>query len=265
MKTLLKRTAALAAFGFALASPVAAQNPFEAALVPEGTVWPANAEEVSYAALDALPDWRGIWLPAGRPELEEEPPLKGEYLERYEAALSGADGGEIVERPSNCLPPGMPSVMYQPYNIQFLFTPGKVTIIQEAYMQVRNIFTDGRPLPEDPDPWFNGHSIGHWEGNTLVVETIGVKDTTRLAVRGATHSDQLKITERMRLDPEDPDRLLITTIFEDPLALSEPWETEYTYTRRRDWEQIEFICAENDRNPIGEDGLTLFIHEEAAE
>src|SRR5690606_33676772 len=118
--------------------------------------------------------------------LPGEPPLKGEYLERYQTAIAG--GGEVAERPSNCTPPGMPSVMYQPYNIQFLFTPGKVTIIQEAYMQMRNIFTDGRPLPEDPDPWFNGHSVGHWEGDTLVVETIGVKDTTRLAVIGATHS-----------------------------------------------------------------------------
>jgi hypothetical protein len=259
--TSMTRIATIALAATAIAGAAHAQNPFEDSLIPEGHVWPANAPEVSYAALDALPDWRGIWLPAGRPELPGEPPLKGEYLERYQAALADAGGGEIVERASNCVPPGMPSVMYQPYNIQFLFTPGKITILQEAYMQVRYIFTDGRPLPVDPDPWFNGHSVGHWEDGTLVVETVGVKDTTRLAVRGATHSDQLKITERMHLDPEDPDRLLVTTIFEDPLALSEPWVTEYAYTRRRDWEQIEFICAENDRNPIGDDGLTLFIHE----
>ncbi len=243
----------------AAAGAAHAQNPFESMLLDEGHVWPANAPEVSYAALDALPDWRGIWLPAGRPTLPGTPPLQGEYLERYEAAVATLDaGGEVAERPSNCMPPGMPGVMYQPYNLEFLFTPGKVTIIQEAFMQVRRIFTDGRPLPEDPDPWFNGHSVGHWEGDTLVVETTGIQDTTRLAVIGATHSDQLKITERMQLDPENPDRLVVQTTFEDPLALSEPWVTDYAYTRRRDWEQIEFICAENDRNPIGEDGTSMF-------
>jgi len=261
MKTFLTHAASLAAISLSICGAAYAQNPFAASLDPVGHIWPANAEEVSYAALDELPDWRGIWLPAGRPELPGAPPLKGEYLRIYQEAVARG-GEEVAERPSNCLPPGMPSVMYQPYNIEFLFTPGKVTIIQEAYMQLRRIFTDGRPLPEDPDPWFNGHSIGHWEGDTLVVETIGVKDSTRLAVIGATHSDQLKITERMQLDPNDKDRLVITTIFEDPLALSEPWETTYAYTRRRDWEQIEFICAENDRNPIGDDGLTEFIHEE---
>src|SRR5690606_7689854 len=108
------RAAALAFAATAIAGAAHAQNPFEEALVPEGHVWPANAPAVSYAALDALPAWRGSWLPAGRPERPGEPPLKGEYLERYRAAVADAAGGEIAERASNCVPPGMPSVMYQP-------------------------------------------------------------------------------------------------------------------------------------------------------
>ena len=74
---------------------------------------------------------------------------------------------------SNCLPPGMPGIMTQPYPMEFLLTPGKVTIVIEAYTQVRHIYMDGRKLPEDPDPRFFGTSVGRWEGDTLVVDTVG--------------------------------------------------------------------------------------------
>ena len=81
---------------------------------------------------------------------------------------------------ANCLPPGMPGIMTQPYPMEFLLTPGKVTIVIEAYTQVRHIYTDGRPLPAEPNPEFHGTSIGRWENDTLVVETIGFSPLTRL-------------------------------------------------------------------------------------
>jgi hypothetical protein len=236
-----------AAAVLALTAPAAAQTP--------------AAKPVSYAALDALPDWRGIWLPASGPRTPADPPpLSAEYQARYDAhrAASAAGRDKGVTPRSNCLPPGMPRVMQQPYNIEFLFTPGRVTIIQEAYMQVRRVFTDGRPLPEDPDPAFNGHSVGRWDGATLIVETTGVRDDTWLSIIGVSHSDQLKITERISLDSADPDRLVIETTYEDPKALTRPWKQRSAFTRNREWEQIEFICAENDRNPVGEDGRTGF-------
>ena len=80
----------------------------------------------------------------------------------------------------------MPGIMTQPYPMEFLFTPGKVTIMIEAYSQWRQIFTDGRKHPEDPDLTFNGHSIGHWEGDTLVVDTVGF--TTDTALGGFRHA-----------------------------------------------------------------------------
>jgi hypothetical protein len=246
-----------AASVLALASPALAQN--EAA-----KIWPANAADASYATLDALPDWRGMWLPnTGSPlNVSEEPQLTDDYRGRYEAyraALAAGENPELNERTSNCLPPGMPGVMTQPYNLMFLFTPGKVTVLQEAYMQVRTIFTDGRPLPEDPDPAFNGHSVGHWEGDTLVVETIGIKEGTRLGRIGITHGPRLKITERIHLAADDPDILVVEFTFEDPDALAAPWRQTTSFRRNREWEQIEFICAENDRNPIGDDGKTDYI------
>ncbi|MEI9891668.1 MAG: DUF6152 family protein [Caulobacteraceae bacterium] len=102
---------------------------------------------------------------------------------------------------ANCLPPGMPGVMTQPYPIQILVTPGEVTIIQEAYMQVRHVHTDGRDHAADPDLTFNGDSIGHWEGDTLVVDTTGLAPQAVLQA-GVTHSKNEHIVERYRLsDP----------------------------------------------------------------
>jgi hypothetical protein len=126
-------------------------------------------------------------------------------------------------------------------------------------MQVRRVFTDGRPLPDAPDPAFNGHSIGHWDGDTLVIETIGIKDAVPLTRSGAWHGPDLKIIERIYLDPDDGDLLHADFIFDDPDALAEPWHSSATFRRSREWDQIEFVCAENDRNPVGSDGTTQFI------
>ncbi len=217
-------------------------------------IFPANAEEVSYAALDDLPDWRGIWLPTGGSTVSgDDPILIGEFQQRRRAE-DGAPG-----RGSNCAPPGMPRVMTQPYSLEFLFTPGRVTIIQEAYMQVRRVFTDGRPLPEEPDPAFNGHSVGHWEGDTLLIETIGVDESVPLARGNAWHGPDLKITERIYLDENDNDLMHVEFTLVDPDALAEPWQSSATFRRNREWEQIEFVCAENDRNPVAPDGTTQFI------
>ena len=105
---------------------------------------------------------------------------------------------------ANCLPPGMPGIMTQPYPMEFLMTPGKVTIVIEAYTQVRHIYTDGRKLPEDPDPKFFGTSVGRWEGDTLVVETVGFSPSTNLRAE-FRHSDKMRIVERFRL--ADPDNM----------------------------------------------------------
>ena len=114
----------------------------------------------------------------------------------------------------------MPGIMGQPYPMEFLITPGKVTIVIEAYTQVRHIYTDGRPLPEDPDLKFHGTSVGRWEGDTLVVETVGFSPLTQIE-RGVPHSDKMKIVERFRLT--DPDTMSIQTTITDPEALTAPY------------------------------------------
>src|SRR5690606_25885806 len=132
-----------------------------------------------------------------------DPPLKAEYLAAWRAEQARI--AELTEQglpPANnysaCIPDGMPAMMQAMFPMEVLETPGQVTIIQEAYNQVRRVHLDGEPMePEDAEPRFSGHSVGRWEGDTLVVETVGVKDYVQF--RNAPHSSKMRITERIRL------------------------------------------------------------------
>ena len=224
-----------------------------------------------YASLDKLPDWGGAWFAAFGPGAGPPPPppkLKGVYLAAYDkwVAEVKAKDGVVAAAQSNCLPPGMPSIMAVPqYPIEFFFTPGRVVVHHEAWMQWRNIYTDGRKHPDDLDPTFQGDSIGHWEGDTLVVETVGTKENLGLTSRTRgpvpAHGPKLRIVERIHLDSKDSGVLLDELRLEDPDALAEPYRQTITYKRNRDQELLEFVCAENDRNPVDGQGSTTFKHE----
>ncbi len=175
----------------------------------------------------------------------------------YEAKRAAYKAPEENET-ANCLPPGMPGIMTQPYPMEFLVTPGKVTIIIEAYTQVRHIYTDGRKLPEDPDPHYFGTSVGHWEGDTLVAETVGFGPNTNI-VPGVGHSDKMKIVERFHL--ADPDNMTIETTITDPVVLLAPITSTSNLRRHRDWTITEYICEENNRNSAndGKAGINVAI------
>ncbi len=213
------------------------------------------------AYVGSLPDWAGIWTfdfptPGGpAPEPPSLTPASAAELKVLQDAEAHND--EPATESANCLPPGMPTIMFQPYDIEFLFTPGRVTIIQEAYMQVRRVFTDGRGHPADLDPTFNGHSIGHWEGDTLIIDTVGLGHRTPLGFNRLQHGPNLHVVERVRLIA--PDTLEDRMTLADPDVLLKPWHLVRTYTRHRDLDQLEFICEENNRNPIGQDGKVTTI------
>jgi hypothetical protein len=210
-----------------------------------------------WSALAKLPDFSGVWeagggggrgagrgrgaAPAG-PQFTAAAEAK-----RKELASRGLEDSQTA----NCLPPGMPGIMGQPYPMEFLLTPGKVTIVIEAYQQVRHIYTDGRPLPKDPDPKFHGTSIGRWEGDTLVVESVGFSPLTELA-RNVPHSGKMRIVERFRLT--DPDTMTIETTIADPDVLVAPYTSGRTLRRHRDWTIAEYICEENNRNFLDQSG-----------
>jgi hypothetical protein len=168
----------------------------------------------------------------------------------YAAKVRPANPVEDAQA-ANCLPPGLPAIMNQPYPMEILLTPGKVTIVIEAYTQVRHIYTDGRPLPEDPDPLFYGTSVGHWEDDTLVVETVGLAQVPR----GLTfpYSEKLKVVERFRLT--GPDTMSIETTLIDPEAFTAPYSMgTRNLARHRTWTIAEYICEENNRNFVDDKG-----------
>lgn len=242
--------------GLLLALSTVAANAAEPA--KKATAYPKG----NYAALNALPDWGGVWVLNFAPGPREKPALKGKYLENYKQWQREADArsGMATREGSNCMPPGLPGIMsVGQYPTEFLFTPGRVTTHHEAWMQWRIIFTDGRPHPaqDEYEPTYYGHSIGHWEGDTLVVDTKSIKDTVPLQA-GMKHSDQMTVAERFYLAKDDPDKLVLEITVNDPLALEKPWQQTLTYKRNREWELVEFICAENDRNPVDQSGHTQF-------
>src|SRR6187397_1920468 len=162
----------------------------------------AGPTATDWSTLAKLPDFTGVWEvgPGGGGGGRGRGAPQGPSLtpaaaaKRKELQSLGREDKETA----NCVPPGMPGIMGQPYPMEFLLTPGKVTIVIEAYTQVRHIYTDGRPLPEEPDPKFYGTSVGKWEGDTLVVETVGFSPLTLIAAN-TPHGDKMHITERFRL------------------------------------------------------------------
>ena len=240
-KILLELAVVLLALS-AVASLALAQNPIRRA--PTAAGW---------AALAKLPDFTGVWEVAGEGRNRGVAPQAGPSLTPEYAAERDALRASAREdnETANCLPAGMPGIMGQPYPMEFLITPGKVTIVIEAYTQVRHIYTDGRTLPEDPDLKFHGTSVGRWEGDTLVVDTVGFSPLTQLD-RGVSHSEKMRIAERFRLT--DPDTMTIETTITDSEALTTPYTTNRTLKRHRNWTIAEYICEENNRNFVDQSG-----------
>ena len=183
--------------------------------------------------------------------------LRAQYAKVYDAKTkeeeAAAARGEPVADPGvDCLPYGMPEMMSAIYPLEILQTPGQVTIIAEAFSQVRRIFL-GAPQFKIGDfpPGYYGHSVGHWEGDTLVVDTIGIKPSV-LGHDEMPHSDQLRITERIRLVA--PDILHDQITVQDPVTLVKPWTFTFAYRRYPHYQMQEYVC-ENNHEYIDENGV----------
>ncbi len=127
-------------------------------------------------------------------------------------------------------------------------TPGLVAILFERDNTFRQIFTDGRPMPVDPQPAFNGYSTGKWEGDTLVVQTTGFKDGMWLDNVGSPFTSVAKVTERFRRPSFG--NLEIEVTVDDPKAYTKPWTYKVNQVIAPDTEMMEFFCTENNRDPV---------------
>jgi hypothetical protein len=188
----------------------------------------------------------------------DDAPLTPDYAAKVRAALEAEKEGRLLYNPAiNCVPEGMPHVMNAIYPIEIVTKPDMVLILAHYMGQVRRIYTDGRKHPAGRDPSYLGHSIGHWEGDTLVVDTIGLKENGVIS-QGMPRSDEMRITERIRLIDRDTLQDDVTLI--DPIALTRPWSGTLQYKRAAaGTEMTEFVCAEGNRLHAYPDGRVITV------
>jgi hypothetical protein len=144
----------------------------------------------------------------------------------------------------HCLPRGVPDTIGEPYPIQIVQTPTLVVILYEAGEFFRVIPTNGRPHPQDLDPTWMGNSVGHWEGDTLVVDVTGVND--KVSVGEFRHTTAYHVVERFERTAYDT--LKYSATIEDPNVFAAPWTEVGTFTLHPEWDIQEYICDENNHD-----------------
>jgi hypothetical protein len=180
------------------------------------------------------PDLSGVWEPEG---LQSMHAAAGPLLLHPEAAKSKQDPD------ANCTLSGVPRLDLGPKPFKILQSPDEIVILYQAFTTFRQVFTDGRPLPSDPQPSWLGYSVGKWQGDTLVVDTVGFNDTTWLDNAGTPHSESLHVTERFRRP--DKEHLDIQITIDDPKTFRKPFTVTQHARLAPAIELTEFICLEN--------------------
>jgi hypothetical protein len=264
MKVLINTAGVLAA-GAALSGLLFAQWPLRPTPdVPRTAAGEPNLEAPAPKTSDGRPDLSGVWRGGGAAGQQARPaePPSGVPVAAFRDVGSGFKDGlplqpwaaELLKKrvadnskdnpEAHCLPMGIMQFHTQGAPRKFIQTPSLLLILYEASSGVRQIFTDGRPLPtNDPQPWWYGYSVGRWEGDTLVVETTGLRDDGWLDINGSPLTAEAKITERFRRVSYG--RMEIDVTIDDPKAYTRPWTVRVNQRIMLNEELIEFICLEN--------------------
>lgn len=180
---------------------------------------------------------------------KDEPPMTPWAAEKYKQAKPsfGPHPFKIAEANDpvyhGCYPPGVPRVFLHPLIMEIVQTPARVIMLFEYDQMRREIYTDGRKHDTSLGPSWMGDSIGHWEGDTLVVDTINFNDKTWLDRIGHPHSDALHLVERMKR--ADHDTFVDDMTIEDPKAYTKPMTTQLVYQLKPDWHILEQFCEDN--------------------
>ena len=233
--------------------------------------------------MTSLPDWTGVWEMTGRtifdastveppdgasgaPGVREYPPYNDEWEEKYLANIELVRQNRFPDPQTYCgIPAGFPRVLNIPGAYEFVVRPEQVWILTEYGPNAVRIYTDGRPHPAPEDRWptYNGESVGHWEGDTLVFETISLKSDgdTIIDRTGIVLSDEMHIVTQLRR--VDEETMEAQFVIEDPVALVEPWHVTKRFHRLPTGSKVyDFACGENNRNPISASGKTLTLDAE---
>lgn len=229
-------------------SPLTAQWPSRPiAGVPRTPDGKFNLSAPAPRSADGKPDLSGVWRIHTNYLLNATPDLKPEDIQPWAAALYKRSGENFRNDTDgiNCLPPGPKASTSVGSPVKIVQTPNLVIFLYEYQTIYRQVFTDGRGLPEDPNPTWMGYSIGHWEDDTLVVTTAGFNDRTSLDLGGHPHSEALRITERFRR--RDAGHIDLKVTFEDPKAYNRTWTLPVDLDLMPDGELIEYVCEDRDK------------------
>ena len=247
-------------------------------------LYPVNAQWVSYPTAkvprtpdgkpdlgaacprtaDGKPDFSGLWAMQtkreGNPNFPGCEPVSDEFVNIASTLKDGlpyqtwaanlvkarASQQRVNDPISNCLPMG--PVRLHTWNgpRKVVQSPGLLVFMSEFGTSYRQIFTDGRPLPDDPNPSWNGYSSGKWEGDTLVAQTNGLRDGLWLDATGNPMTDAAKITERFRRPNFGTFEIEITV--DDPKAYTKPWTVKLTQNIKLDTDLLDFVCVENEKD-----------------
>jgi hypothetical protein len=246
--------------------------------------WPAGAQWLNYPThgvpttsdgapnlaaptprtTDGHPDFSGMWEPAKDRPCPPRGCFDSILAEHFMDIAWGLKGGlpyqpwaaalvkerlqrnSIDDPGSNCQPMGIIKNHTAPFMKKVIQIPGVVVILDEREVTYRQIFTDGRPLPVDPQPSYNGYSIGAWDADTLVVRTSGFRDGIWLDRAGNPITPAATITERFRRT--DYGHLEIGVTVDDPKAYTSPWTVTLTQSIVLNTELIDYHCAENEKD-----------------
>ncbi len=234
-----------------LAAPALAQWPDfpmpDAPRLPNGKV---NLSAPAPKGPDGKPDLSGVWVTKPgytgnvakdlKPgEVSFQPWAEKLYQHRVDT-LSKDDPQ------ASCVLSGVPRENVVPYPFKILHTRGMIVILYEALHSYRQIFMDGRSLPKDPNPAWMGYSIGHWDGDTLVVESSGFVNNNWLDNNGHPGTEALRLTERFHR--RDFGHIDLHMTVDDPKAYTKPWSVDLKMDLQPDSDLIEYVCSENEKD-----------------
>ena len=192
------------------------------------------------------PDFTGKWkvqafIPTLKTDKGALPPLRPEARKVYDQRVAK----QVKDPIDSCLPHGVPRLMYAPYPMLLLQSNGQLDMIQEANHTTRLVYIGATPVDGDDPKWL-GDSVGHWDGNSLVVDTINNDHRTWLDKAGLPHSDDMKVTERLSLSGDG--KVLTDAItINDPKTYTAPWTTTVKFTRQPGMELAENVCTRDHR------------------
>lgn len=195
------------------------------------------------APAEGIPNLNGVWNVEYIPNIEARIGGPVPFTEVGQAAWDQRVMGD--DPTGYCHPSGPARVFHTPFPIQIIQTRNQVTFLFEMLHSYHRVFTDGRGHPNPVDQSWWGHSIGHYEGDKLIVDTVGMNDRTWLYTSGVQHSDRLHLTQVFELT--GPDTIRYTITYDDPVFFTKPWSVTSEF-QRSEFDLLEYICTENNRD-----------------